>query len=193
MNLQVHVFSKNIATDHTLLHTSALISFNQLFTIAIMPVTKSSLETLASTFLSTFLSPSTHIALRTPNCTHLFAPSSLNIGPPKSNDAFAAHITNNILPLVNDFHITPKETNINESGRQITIWATAKPVFKVEAMGGQDQSEWDYTGEYLFILDVDEEGKITRVVEFVDSLATTRLRGLMVKAKENIGMGGKAW
>jgi len=55
--------------------------------------------------------------------------------------------------------------------------------------GDGDEAEWEYTGEYIFILDMDEEGRITRVVEFLDSLATERVRGLMGKARRNLAKG----
>jgi len=93
---------------------------------------------------------------------------------------------------MDSFAVSPKEIHVNEAGRQITIWATGTPVFKAEAIGtgGED---WNYTGEYVFILDVNEGGKITRVLEFLDSLGTQRLRGLMERARENVGRAGKAW
>lgn len=93
------------------------------------------------------------------------------------------------------FPVTAKEIHVNEAGRQVTIWANATPEWKKEAMGerkGEEgRKEWEYTGEYIFILDVDEEGKIVRVLEFLDSLGTERLRGLMVRARENVGLAGK--
>jgi hypothetical protein len=160
-----------------------------------MPITHQSLHTLATSFLSGFdsLSAPTLIADRAPTCTHIFAPSSLNPPAPKTNADFAAHVTNNMVPLLNHFPVTVKEIHINEAGRQITIWATGKPEFKKEAMGDSSAEEWDYTGEYIFILDVNEDGKIVRILEFLDSLATERLRGLFVRAKENLGKAGEAW
>lgn len=159
-----------------------------------MPPTSSDLQRLAEAFCLAFKNPSgsAHIALRAPNCTQIFAPASVNPPPPKSNDQFAAHIDNNISLLMDSFAVSPKEIHVNEAGRQITIWATGTPVFKAEAIGtgGED---WNYTGEYVFILDVNEGGKITRVLEFLDSLGTQRLRGLMERARENVGRAGKAW
>jgi hypothetical protein len=147
---------------------------------------ESALHTLATTFLSAFttLSVSSHLALRAPTCTHLFAPSTVGI-PPKTNTEFASHITNN-LSILSAFPVSAKEIHINEPTRQITIWATGKPQFKPEVMDGEI-SEWEYEGEYIFILDVDGEGRIVRVLEFLDSLATERLRGLMGRAKRNVG------
>lgn len=121
----------------------------------------------------------------------VFAPSSLQI-PPKTNSDFATHIDANVRPLLTAFPVTAKEVHINEPKRQITIWATGKPEFRAEAMDGEKE-EWDYTGEYIFILDVNEEGKIERILEFLDSLATGRLRGLMGRARKNLGKNGPAW
>jgi hypothetical protein len=42
-------------------------------------------------------------------------------------------------------------------------------------------------------LDVDEEGRIERILEFLDSLATERLGGLIGRAMKNLGKEGKAW
>jgi hypothetical protein len=161
-------------------------------------VNSSSLHDLATSFLSAFthLSPSsTHLALRSPDCTHIFAPSTVGI-PPKSNSAFATHIDNVVRPLLTSFPVTAKEIHVNEAAGQVTIWATGKPEFKAEAMGLEragEKEEWDYTGEYIFILDVNEEGKVERVLEFLDSKATERLRGLMGRAKRNLGKEGEAW
>jgi len=164
---------------------------HQFFT---MSLTKSSLERIATSFLSAFdnLSVDDHIALRAPLCIHIFAPSSLNIAP-KTNAAFAAHVTNNLLPLLERFPVTAKETHINETGRQITIWATGKPEFKKEAMGTTPAEAWNYTNEYIFMLDVNEDGKIKKIVEFLDSSSTEKLRGAILKARANVGKTGAAW
>lgn len=152
----------------------------------------SSLQDIAAAFLLGFknLSASEHIALRAENCTHIFAPSSIEgLPPPKSNQAFAEHLTN-LRKLLVAFPVTAKEININEAQRQIVIWANGKPEFRQEAMGSDAKDEWDYTGEYIFILNLNGEGKIERIVEFLDSLATMRLLGLMKKARTNVGIGG---
>jgi ketosteroid isomerase-like protein len=153
----------------------------------IMSPTHASLQALSTSFLSGFtdLSVTNLIAIRAPTCTHIFAPASLNFPSPKTNAAFAAHMTDNLAPVLAHFPVTAKEIYINETNRQITIWATAKAEFKREAMDG-DEKEWDYTGEYIFILDVNDDGKIVRILEFLDSLATKRVMGLMVRAKQNL-------
>jgi ketosteroid isomerase-like protein len=143
------------------------------------------MKQIASSFLQAFadLSGDDHTALRAEDCTHIFAPASLNPPAPKSNQVFADHIVN-LRRLLTAFPVTAKEIHTSESNRQITIWANGKPYFRKEVMS--EGEEWDYTGEYIFILDLNEEGKIVRIVEFLDSLATERLRGLMVKARKNL-------
>ncbi|KAF2829486.1 hypothetical protein CC86DRAFT_368492 [Ophiobolus disseminans] len=131
-----------------------------------MSPTSSDLQQIAGAFLHAFkdLSAKGHIALRAPACMQIFAPSSLNPPSPKSNDVFGAHIENNVRPVMDHFPVTAKEIHVNETGRQVTIRANGKPGFKEEAIGDSSREEWDYTGEYIFILDVDEDGKIVRVL-----------------------------
>jgi hypothetical protein len=150
-----------------------------------MAVTEASLQQLAEDFLSAFktLEAKDHTKLRAPGCEHHFAPSSLNYPSPKSNQQFADHITN-LQHILSGFPITAKETMINEPKRQVVIWATAIPHFTDAVKRGTPDSEWAYQGEYIFILNVNEEGKIERVVEFVDSLGTMKALGLIEKAKE---------
>jgi ketosteroid isomerase-like protein len=152
------------------------------------------LSKIASSFAEAFniLSSADHVALRDPACIHIFAPSTVGI-PPKSNEAFAAHIDDNVRPLLNHFPVTFKEIHINEAGRQITMWVTGKPEFKSEVIGGGAKEDWDYSGEYIFILDVNEEGKIVRILEFLDSKATGVLRGMMMRARDNLGKKGDVW
>jgi ketosteroid isomerase-like protein len=94
--------------------------------------------------------------------------------------------------VLDHFPITEKEIHVNEVGKQIILWATGKPEFKKEAMGNDPAEKWDYTGEYIFIV-MNEDGKIVRILEFLDSLAIERLRGMMDRAKENVGQNGKMW
>ncbi|KAF2032477.1 hypothetical protein EK21DRAFT_109857 [Setomelanomma holmii] len=158
-----------------------------------MSKNSSELQRIAAAFLRGFteLSAEDHVALRSPTCNHIFAPSSLSI-PTKTNEQFASHLTNNLIPLLAHFSVTAKEIHINEAARQITIWATGVPEFREEVKDGEEK-EWEYVGEYIFILNMNDDGKIERVLEFLDSLATERLRGLMVRARKNLGADGKAW
>jgi hypothetical protein len=159
-----------------------------------MPPTHESLQALATSFLSSLSSLSTPamLAIRAPTCTHVFAPSSLSLPAPLTNTSLVTHLADNLAPLLSSFPTTAKEIHINELGRQITIWATGRPEFKAEVMDGEAE-EWVYTGEYIYMLSVDEDGKIVRVLEFLDSKATERLSVLMGRAKASLGMDGKAW
>jgi hypothetical protein len=153
----------------------------------------SALQRTAEAFLAAFnnLSASEHVALRAENCTHMFAPASLNPPAPKSNSDFAAHITN-LRSILAHFPVTAKEINLNEAGKQITIWATGVPEFKSEVKGSSEDGDWEYMGEYIFILDLDEKGKIKRIVEFLDSKNTMVLLEMVEKAKANLAAQDKS-
>lgn len=130
---------------------------------------------------------------RAPNCTHIFAPASLGKLGPFNNEQFAEHITK-LGDILDHFPVIPKEVNVNEAGRQVVIWATAKPYFKDVAKGENPvEGDWDYTGEYIFMLNFDENGKVVRIVEFLDSLATERLKAMAVKARANLRLAADSW
>lgn len=151
--------------------------------------TEAQLLQTANSFISAFadLDAEKHVSLRAPDCTHIFAPASLNPPPPKTNAAFAAHFVE-LRKLLNHFPVTakPGEIHVNPTKGQVVVWATAVPEFKDEVKGGLRDEEWEYQGEYIFMLDIDEQGKITRIMEFLDSKATTRLLGLMERARRNL-------
>lgn len=143
----------------------------------------------AVAFIEAFdsLSASTFLSLLTPTCQHIFAPASADAPrEPLDNNAFAAHISSLTLVLRN-FPVYPKEIIENERANQVVVWATSETRFHDEVMdGGIAAEEWKYRGEYIFILSMDESGeRIERVVEFVDSKGTDRLRVLMARAKKN--------
>ncbi|KAM0546639.1 hypothetical protein ACHAPJ_010777 [Fusarium lateritium] len=157
--------------------------------------TEQTLNNVAKAFINVFdtLEADSHVALRAANCMHTFAPSSVNPPPPMSNQDWANHL-GKLQIIMTGFPITPKEIHVNVSKSQIVIWATAIPKFKEEVKGlkeGDDGKEWNYVGEFMFILNVDGEGKISRIVEFLDSLGTDRARGLMVRAWDNAGASQK--
>ncbi|KAK1842175.1 hypothetical protein CCHR01_15188 [Colletotrichum chrysophilum] len=142
--------------------------------------TEQTLYEVGTAFIRAFdtLEDTEHIAVRAPSCTHTFAPASMGPPPPMTNAELAAHLAK--LRLI-----------MTGFPRQVLVWATAVAEFKDEVKGlkeGEDGMEWDYVGEYVFFLTVDEEGRISRVVEFVDSLGTKRVWGLMSRAWENAGV-----
>jgi ketosteroid isomerase-like protein len=154
--------------------------------------TTTSLHDLATSFLSAFthLDTAAHTSLRAPSCTHIFAPSSLGM-PTKSNAEFAHHLDANIRPIISGFPCVAKEIHVNEAGRQVTIWATGTPEIRAEAK--DDGADWEYVGEYIFLLDVDEQGRIVRVLEFLDSKGTERVKELMGRGRKNLGIEKVAW
>ncbi|KAF2707612.1 hypothetical protein K504DRAFT_458108 [Pleomassaria siparia CBS 279.74] len=159
-----------------------------------MSIPNSPLHKIGQAFLSAFtnLSASEHLALRADDCLHVFAPASVGITEAKTNAVFGSHVTS-LGRVLAHFPVTAKEMFVNEAGRQVTIWATGVPEFREEAKGGDDDDDdddgggdWDYVGEYIFILDVDERGKIKRIIEFLDSKNTMVLLGMVRKARENV-------
>ena len=142
-------------------------------------------------FLSGFqsLSPDTFLAVLSPTAIHEFAPASCSPPAPKTPTALANHITT-LKQVLASFPVHPKEIFENEEKRQVTIWATSLAVFRDDVKdAGLSDEEWSYRGEYIFILTMDErQEKIMRVLEFVDSKGTNRLRGLMARARANLEM-----
>ncbi|KAF4813620.1 hypothetical protein CGCSCA5_v008273 [Colletotrichum siamense] len=154
--------------------------------------TEQTLHEVGTAFIRAFdtLDETAHISLRAPSCTHTFAPASMGPPPPMTNAELAAHLAKLRL-IMTGFPVTAKEIHVNVPKRQVLIWATAVAEFKDEVKGlkeGENGTEWDYVGEYMFFLTVDKERKISRVVEFVDSLGTKRVWGLMSRAWENAGV-----
>ncbi|KAF4967678.1 hypothetical protein FSARC_4813 [Fusarium sarcochroum] len=153
--------------------------------------TEQTLNQVATAFINVFdtLEADSHVALRVANCMHTFAPSSVNPPPPMTNQDWANHL-GKLQLIMTGFPITPKEIHVNVTKSQVVIWATAIPKCKEEVKRlkeGDDGKEWNYVGEFMFILNVDEESKISRIVDFLDSLGTDRARGLMIRAWDNVG------
>ncbi|OCL04240.1 hypothetical protein AOQ84DRAFT_442220 [Glonium stellatum] len=142
----------------------------------------------AVAFFDTFktLSVQDAISIRTPTCRHIFTPASISPPPPLDNAQFAAHISR-LKEIIASFPVTTKEISEDQEKNQVIIWATAQAEFHTELKdAGISDEEWAYKGEYVFILTMDETGqKIDRVVEFLDSKATERLRELMARARAN--------
>lgn len=151
------------------------------------------LNALATSFLAAFthLDAAAHIALRSPACKHVFLPSSYGI-PTLTNGQYGPYLSS-LQDAIATWPVTAREIHTNPIGGMngtghIVIWATGKPEF-VAAMrsDGDGETDWEYVGEYIILLDVDREGRIERVVEFVDSKGSDRLKGLIERARANIG------
>lgn len=136
--------------------------------------------TLDTTTLSTILTDNYH---------HEFAPSSIPSLPgPFDKAGFLAHHSK-LQDTMTSFPVIAKETIDNPAANQVTIWATSHTVFREDVKdyeNGMNDEEWTYRGEYVFMLWMEEGGeRVTRCVEFLDSLGTKRLRALMKRAREN--------
>lgn len=152
-----------MSSDSTQLHTAkAYIAF---------------FATLDDSLLSPLLSDDTF--------EHIMAPASLAI-PPLSKAEFLAHSAG-LRKIMSGFPVVAKEYLESESGNSVVVWATSRTEFREEVKreGGED---WEYEGEYVFMLTMDASGdKILRVVEVLDSLKTDRdLRPLMGRARARV-------
>jgi len=151
-------------------------------------------RTTALAFISAFehLDIPTHMSLRTPTCTQIFAPSSIAQPPPLSNSEFSTHLSK-LKSIISHFPVWPKEIIEDERENRVAIWATSEATFKDEVRDeGLSEEEWGYRGEYVFMLSMDESGeKIERVVEFLDSKAAERVRELVKRALGNLEHGKK--
>lgn len=137
----------------------------------------------ALAFLSAFenLDFEGNLLLRTPDCTHIFRPSSQP--PPINNSQFAAHIQK-LKAVISRFPVWPKEVMEDEQQNQVIVWAEGDAFFKDEL---KDEGDWSYRGEYVFIFTMDQSGeKIERVVEFLDNKAADRARELVRRATANL-------
>ena len=151
----------------------------------------------AKSLLEGFADLSEHrlVSTRSEDCTHAFAPSSLNMGPPRDNATFAAHLAT-LREVLSGFPVTPQEIFDSANENTVTVWATGDAIFHEELKDdGLSAEEWKYRGEYIFIFQMDSTGRrVQRIVEFLDSKATEHLRELMVRARGNRErlMGSKA-
>lgn len=72
----------------------------------------------------------------------------------------------------------------------VVVWCEGQPQFREELKDYEafPKEEWDYVGEFVFMLTFNEAGdKITKVLEFLDSKGTDhRLWPLAMKATEKL-------
>jgi hypothetical protein len=115
------------------------------------------------------------------------APASLNFPGLFDKAGFLAH-AGGLTDIMTGFPVFAKEYIESESGNQVIVWATSKTQFREEVKdGGKSEEEWEFGGEYVFMFTMDESGeKIVRTVEFLDSVATQELLGLMQRARGNL-------
>jgi hypothetical protein len=127
-------------------------------------------------------------SLMSPQYSHSFAPASLTelaVGT-KNRDAMCVH-AGTVGRVMRSFRVIPRQVWPNPSLRQVVVWADSKAEFKDEAKKGGPDAEWEYAGEYIFVITMNEQGDLVEeVLEFVDSKATERVLGMMARAFKNI-------
>jgi hypothetical protein len=147
------------------------------------------LET-AKRFIAQFATPSDtqgFASVLAENYTHQFAPASLNLPVVYDKQGFLEHI-GHLSHIMTGFPVTGKQYIETASPNGVTVWATGQAKFRDDVKDdGIPEEEWEYTGEYVFMLSMDEAGeKVVRTVEFLDSKATDeKLRPLMKRARQN--------
>lgn len=146
--------------------------------------TVSTLLATATAFMKVFetLDPSTIVPVQSSNYKHVFAPESLNVPGPLDRDDFAHHLTR-INGILRSFPVRFKEAWPNPSLSQVVIWSDSETQFHDHVKDNDDEEEWKFKGEYMWVLTMDESGqKVEHVLEFLDSKKTEVLRVLMARA-----------
>jgi len=155
----------------------------------IWPANMSIQRSIALAFLESFkdLDGAGNVALRAPDCRHIMAPASLNFGPSKTNEQFAAHISG-VKEIFAALPVTATEIFEQPDSHQVTIWATSDGTFREEVKDDEEpRVDWSYRGEYMFVLVFNRAGdKIERIIEFLDSKRVEEVRVLMDRAKRNL-------
>ena len=84
------------------------------------------------------------------------------------------------------FPVEAKAWAEDEVQNAVWCWAKSKAEWREEVKDGPEE-EWVYEGEYVFMFWMDDEGRIERCVEMLDSGETKgRLLGLSNRARDNI-------
>ena len=138
----------------------------------------STLATLDMTTLSGVLSD---------EYTLTICPATLSL-PAMDKDAYISRMSSLRAVLVG-LPVTYLDIIESESSNSVWIHGTAVPEWKKEAKGDGEEveGEWDFKGEYVFMLWMDESGeKVVRCVEMVDSLGMGKMGGLFAKAMANV-------
>ncbi|KAJ0419264.1 hypothetical protein BJY00DRAFT_314095 [Aspergillus carlsbadensis] len=131
--------------------------------------------------------------LLAPNLYHEFRPGSLEVPRGLDKTSFLG-FCNNFGSIMTGFPFTAKEYTESEASNQVVVWATSKAQFREEVKDyeGMEASDWEFEGEYVLILTMDESGeRIERYIEFMDSKAAVeKLLGLMGRAQQNLAKRG---
>ena len=143
---------------------------------------------IANAFLQSFehLDTDANLALRAPGCVHSFAPATLNMPASMTNEQWGAHL-NSMKSILSTFPVEAKEIFEHEGSTQVTVWATSNAVFREEAKDAELGLDWNYQGEYIFVLVFNESGdKIERILEFLDSKKVLDFQAQLKRARANV-------
>ena len=119
---------------------------------------------------------------------HEFAPKSMAPPGPFDKRGFLEHYSH-LKDIMSGFPVTGHEYLESECANAVTVHATSETVFRQELRDeGLSKEEWEYHGEYVFMLYMNGVGdKVVKVVEFLDSKATVeKLMPLNKRAKANL-------
>jgi hypothetical protein len=119
--------------------------------------------------------------------TETILPASIPV-PAMDQPGYIAHMSK-LNTVVTGFPFTILDIVESESSNSVWLYGTAGPLWRDEAKGdGEVEGGWDFKGEYVFMLWMDESGeKLVRSMEMVDSKAVERMLGLYAKALANVG------
>ncbi|MCJ1483962.1 hypothetical protein MMC06_004130 [Schaereria dolodes] len=100
------------------------------------------------------------MSFRSPVCTQKIHPLKSNPHPPQDNAAYLKRLSY-IIKAFNNFHLEVHEVIEDTLQRKISAWLTAK---------GETKGAGEYNNEYMWVLEFDENGKVVKIKEFVDTL-----------------------
>lgn len=121
--------------------------------------------------------------------THHYAPSSIPQQGPFDRQGLINFVIG-LKRIIKTYPMTIKESIDSESRNVVTVWTTGLASFHDELQdGSMSKEEWQYTGEYIFLLYMNETGdKLIKTVEFLDSKATVdKLMATVARASGNLG------
>jgi hypothetical protein len=117
---------------------------------------RQTIDTLVNAFNK--LDIDTIVSLRTPSCTRVFLPSSLNLKP-QTNEVYLAELQR-LKPIFTSFELTVNDVIEDLDARKIVLF--------VSALGQTVVGE--YNNEYVWRIGFDESGeKISEWTEYVDA------------------------
>jgi ketosteroid isomerase-like protein len=134
------------------------------------------------------------LAPRSQHCTWTMLPASLSFPPALTNAQHAAHMQS-LTDVSPGFDMYVQE--VWDGGNTVVVHALSDLRFREEVTSGDEGVEWKYRGEYMFVVDFDAEGKVVRVIEFLDSKAVGEALGLagrgreILAARKSAGGGGE--